>query len=123
MHGSEKFTMKRGVQQGDVISPVLFNAGLEHGMRKWEAKLFHRGVQLGHGNRLTNIRYADDLFFFPPHLFPRLSVAALTVLLGSLQAHDWHEGQKSRAQVCLGRGGVDWRKEGPAGLPLRVGSS
>ena len=33
---------------------------------------------------------------------------ALTVLLGSLQAHDWHEGhggQKSRAQVCLGRGG------------------
>ena len=30
----------------------------------------------------------------------------LTVLLCSLQAHDWHEGQKSRAQVCLGR----WRK-------------
>ena len=43
-------------------------------------------------------------FFFPPHLFPRLSVA-LTVLLGSLQAHDGHEGQKFRAQVCLGRGG------------------
>ena len=33
---------------------------------------------------------------------------ALTVLMGSLQAHDWHEGhegQKSRAQVCLGRVG------------------
>ena len=45
-----------------------------------------------------------DFFCFPPHLFPRLSVA-LTVLLGSLQAHDGHEGQKSRAQVCLGRGG------------------
>ena len=29
----------------------------------------------------------------------------LTVLPGSLQAHSWHEGQKSRAQVCLGRGG------------------
>ena len=32
----------------------------------------------------------------------------MTVLLGSLQAHDWHEGhegQKSRAQVSLGRGG------------------
>ena len=46
----------------------------------------------------------DGLFFFSPHFFPRLSVA-LTVLLGSLQAHDWHEGQKARAQVCLGRGG------------------
>ena len=33
---------------------------------------------------------------------------ALTVLLGILQAHDWHEGhegQTSRAQVCLGSGG------------------
>ena len=60
MHGSEKFTMERGVQQGDVISPVLFHAGLEHAMRKWKAKLFHHGVQLGHGNRLTNIRYADE---------------------------------------------------------------
>ena len=33
-------------------------------MRKWKAKLFHHGVQLGHGNRLTNIRYADDLMLF-----------------------------------------------------------
>ena len=40
---------------------VLFNAGLEHAMRKWKTKLVHHGVQLGHGSRLTNIRYADDL--------------------------------------------------------------
>ena len=31
------------------------------GVQKWKAKLFHHGVQLGHGNRLTHIRYADDL--------------------------------------------------------------
>ena len=30
-------------------------------MREWKAKLVHHGVQLGHGSRLTNIRYADDL--------------------------------------------------------------
>ena len=64
VHGSERFTIERGVKQGDVISPILFNAGLEHAMRKWKAKLFHHGVQLGHGNRLTNIRYADDLMLF-----------------------------------------------------------
>ena len=59
------FTRDRLVQcMGDVISPILFNAGLEHAMRKWKAKLFHHGVQLGHGNRLTNIRYADDLMLF-----------------------------------------------------------
>ena len=89
VHGSERFTIERGVKQGDVISPILFNAGLEHAMRKWQAKLFHHGVQLGHGNRLTNIRYADDLmllFFFFPLLFGPQKSLAWTVLLGSLQA-------------------------------------
>ena len=64
VHGCEGLTIERGVKHGDVISPILFNAGLEHAMRKWKAKLFHHGVQLGHGNRLTNIRYADDLMLF-----------------------------------------------------------
>ena len=34
-----------------------------------------------------------------------VQLLALTVLLVSLQAHDRHKGQKSRAQVCLGRWG------------------
>ena len=38
---------------GDVINPIVFHAGLEHAMRKWKFKLFHHGVQLGHGNRFS----------------------------------------------------------------------
>ena len=34
---------------------IPFDARLAHAMRKWKAKLFHHGVQLGHGSRLTNI--------------------------------------------------------------------
>ena len=30
--------LKRGVQQSDVISPLLFNAGVEHALRKWKRK-------------------------------------------------------------------------------------
>ena len=33
-------------------------------MRKWKAELVHHGVQLGHGSRLTNIRYVDHLMLF-----------------------------------------------------------
>ena len=33
-------------------------------MRKRKANLVHHGVHLGHGSRLTNIRYADDLMLF-----------------------------------------------------------
>ena len=35
------FPIRRGVKQGDVISPLLFNAGLEHDMRKWKLRLQH----------------------------------------------------------------------------------
>ena len=62
VHGSERFTIERAVKQGDVSSPILFNAGLEHAMRKWKAKLFHHGEQLGHGVRLTNICNAACYF-------------------------------------------------------------
>ena len=70
-----------------VISPILFNAGLEHAMRKWKAKLFHHGVQLGHGNRLTNIRYADDLMLFATS--SKDLIYMLETLIPELAACNW----------------------------------
>ena len=62
--GSENFSIQRGVRQGDVLSPLLFNAVLEHAMRKWKLKLTNEGLRLGQDTRLTNLRYADDLMIF-----------------------------------------------------------
>ena len=64
MLGSEKFSIQRGVRQGDVLSPFLFNTVLEHAMRKWKLKLTNEGVRLGDYIRLTNLRYAVDLMIF-----------------------------------------------------------
>ena len=64
MPGSEKFSIQRGVRQGDVLSPLLFNAVLEDVIRKWKLKLTNEGLRLGQDTRLTNLRYADDLMIF-----------------------------------------------------------
>ena len=56
---SEKIRIKRGVRQGNTISPQLFTATLESIFRRlnWENK----GVKID-GEFLSNLRFADDIF-------------------------------------------------------------
>lgn len=52
------FPLKRGVKQGDLMSPKLFNAVLESIFRnlKWD----NCGLDID-GKRLSNLRFADDI--------------------------------------------------------------
>ena len=56
---SENIRTKRGVRQGDTISPKLFTATLESIFTRlnWENK----GVEID-GEFLSNLRFADDIF-------------------------------------------------------------
>ena len=65
------FPINRGVRQGDVLSPVLFNAVLEHAMAEWKKQLALEGFAISEDSskpRLTNIRYADDILLFAQSL-------------------------------------------------------
>ena len=56
---SEWFRLKKGVRQGCVLSPYLFNI-LEEIMMKETFDGFQDGLQIG-GRMITNLRYADDI--------------------------------------------------------------
>ena len=62
---SRIFTMERGTRQGAPLSPMLFNAVLEHIMRKlkvrWQKKRY--GIQVNM-RYLQNLRFADDVLLF-----------------------------------------------------------
>ena len=60
----EEFPILRGVRQGDVLSPLLFNAGLEHAVRRWKKRLSNTGIVIDGGERRTNVRFADDLIIY-----------------------------------------------------------
>ena len=54
---SEKFQIKRGVRQGDPISPKLFSAAIETILQTVD---LDKGLNID-GETLTNLRFADDV--------------------------------------------------------------
>ena len=59
---SEKIETKRGVRQGDTISPKLFTATLESIFRRLNCE--NKGVKID-GEFLSNLHFPDDIFLCP----------------------------------------------------------
>ena len=53
------FKIEKGVQQGCLLSPCLFNLYAEHMMRNARLDELKAGIKIGRRN-INNLRYADD---------------------------------------------------------------
>ena len=53
------FKIEKGVQQGCLLSPCLFNLYAEHIMRNAGLDELQAGIKIG-GRNINNLRYADD---------------------------------------------------------------
>ena len=64
-HQSRDFPITKGTKQGDPISPLIFNAVLEAIMRqvkeKWKRRKYGVNLEPSFEDRLTNLRFADDI--------------------------------------------------------------
>ena len=59
-HGTtDWFQIGKGVRQGCVLSPCLFNLYAEHIMRNAGLEETHTGIKIARRN-INNLRYADD---------------------------------------------------------------
>ena len=50
------------------MSPLLFKAVLEQAIRRWKQKVVGCGLDVGGAERLTHVRYADDLILYAGNL-------------------------------------------------------
>ena len=62
-HGTtDRFQLEKGVRQGCILSPCLFNLYAEYIMRNTELEEAQAGIKIAGGN-ISNLRYADDTTF------------------------------------------------------------
>ena len=58
-HGTDWFQIGKGVRQGCILSPCLFNLYAEHIMRNAGLDETQAGIKIARRN-INNLRYADD---------------------------------------------------------------
>ena len=58
-HGTDWFQIGKGVRQGCILSPCLFNLHAEYIMRKAGLEEAQAGIKIARRN-INNLRYADD---------------------------------------------------------------
>ena len=64
-HGTtDWFQIGKGVRQGCILSPCLFNLCAEYIMRNAGLEELQAGIKIA-GRNLNNLRYADDTTFMP----------------------------------------------------------
>ena len=112
---SKEFAIGRGVKQGDPMSPTLFNSVLEDVFQELAKKwvIDCRGVDVGslRGDRLTNLRFADDVVLIASSLSEARRMLEDLVMAARSRGLEIHPKKTKVMSNCVERKGYNSRKD------------
>ena len=106
-HGTDWFQIRKGVYQGYILSPCLFNLYAEYIMRNAGLDEAQDGIKIARRN-INNLRYADDTTL----MAESEELKSLMIKVEEESGKSWLKTQHLKTKIMASGPITSWQREG-----------